>query len=1330
MATLLLAGLGSAIGGSIGGTFLGVSSAVIGQSIGTVIGSVIDQALFASTTRVNQEGPRLTEASALTSVEGVTIARGYGRFRVSGNIIWASRFREDIVTETSTTGGKGNSGGVETTTTTYNYYANFAVGLCEGPIQGIHRVWVDGKLLDLSEINYRVYRGTNSQNPDSLIETKEGAGNVPAYRGLAYIVFEDMLINEYGNRIPQMNIEVTRPIRRDDNNSVGDLINAIDLIPGSGEFVYEPNVVEKVIYGDDDEEDEESREIENAHSSDGRSDWETALDQMESNLPNCTAVNLVVTWFGTDIRIGHCEIRPCVETDDKNTDPYSWLVAGLTRETADVLPQITYDSGSTGPAFGGTPNDASVFRAIQDLKDRGFEVMFYPFMMLDITASNTLPDPYSDNAAGVGQPRFPWRGRITCSPAPGYVGTVDQTATAATQVSNFLGTADASDFSGSGGEVTYSGPDEWSYRRFILHMAELCRQAGGVDYFCIGSEMVGATSIRSDSNSFPFVTGLINLAAEVATLLPSAKLGYAADWSEYHSYRPSDGSNDVYFNLDPLWSDSNIDFIGIDNYMPLSDWRDSDTHQDYLDGYESIYDLDYLKANIEGGEYYDWYYSSANARLNQNRTEIVDTGYGKHWVFRQKDIKNWWSHSHYNRPGGVEAGSPTAWTPESKKIIITEFGCPSIDKGTNQPNVFYDPKSSESFIPYFSSGGRDDDIQRQYIRAFMEYWTDNSNNPSSGVYSGRMIDPNRIFYWCYDARPWPTFPGDDQAWGDQANWQFGHWISSKIDTVYIPDLLDELASDYNVTADYDFSRAYGSCDGFILTSKTSFRSAIEPLCTMFTFDIIESGDQIKAVSKQESQKRASVTADDILDTSSDDNTEPVTLARSQASELPRSMTIKYIDVLNDYEVGAASQTRSVGDTESDPISDTPVVLDYSRAQQMADKLLYYAWSSRTSGEFGLLPEFLYLEPGDVVEISEFDMSMRIETITDSTGRQITAKSFDRNVFSQGGQPSRTISGARLSNSGYSSIIAAFLDVPMINSGDNEHQPYVAAYMKPWPKATIYKSLEDSNYQRDTIVFAPSIIGKTTDTFHRGEPDIWDNDNELKVRIYRGTLETQTELEVLAGANTIAVETSADHWELVQFVNAELTGTKQYTLTKLLRGQKGTEDAIVNSLAAGARVVFLSGVVQQMGISLDTLNKELNIKYGPSNKDIGDSSYKSTTKTFVGRGLMPYSPVHVSYSVAGGGDITISWIRRTRINGDSWNYTGDVPLNEAFEKYEVDILDGSDEVVRTLSVTNSTSVVYDASDQSSDGISAPFDVIIYQMSDQVGRGVGRRTTIDG
>jgi hypothetical protein len=147
------------------------------------------------------------------------------------------------------------------------------------------------------------------------------------------------------------------------------------------------------------------------------------------------------------------------------------------------------------------------------------------------------------------------------SVAPGQPGSPDKTAAAADEVAAFVGTAAAGDFLVSGDGVIYSGPDEWSFRRFILHYANLCQVAGGVDAFLIGSEMRGLTTARSSASAYPFVAELVDLASDVRTVLGGdTKISYGADWSEYFGHHPADGSGDVCFHLDPLWTSDDVDF--------------------------------------------------------------------------------------------------------------------------------------------------------------------------------------------------------------------------------------------------------------------------------------------------------------------------------------------------------------------------------------------------------------------------------------------------------------------------------------------------------------------------------------------------------------------------------------------------------------------------------------------------------------------------------------------------------------------------------------------------------------------------------------------------
>jgi hypothetical protein len=236
MASIILATAGTAIGGTIGGSVLGISAATIGGAVGSIAGAAIDSWLVASMAPTQRiAGQRLDTLQITASTEGAVIPRVYGAMRTGGNIIWATDFREETRT-TEQGGGKGGGGGGGTEVTEYTYFASFAVALCEGPITGIGRIWADGKLISRDSITLRLHKGGETQEPDPFIAAKMGAANTPAYRGTAYVVFEELPLERFGNRLPQLSFEVFRPIL--DGDSAESLVRAVTLIPASGEFAY------------------------------------------------------------------------------------------------------------------------------------------------------------------------------------------------------------------------------------------------------------------------------------------------------------------------------------------------------------------------------------------------------------------------------------------------------------------------------------------------------------------------------------------------------------------------------------------------------------------------------------------------------------------------------------------------------------------------------------------------------------------------------------------------------------------------------------------------------------------------------------------------------------------------------------------------------------------------------------------------------------------------------------------------------------------------------------------------------------------------------------
>ena len=1279
MATLVLSAAGQAAGGALlpGGLSLfgaGISGAALGGAIGSLAGAYADQALFGG--GAHREGPRLTELQVMASSEGAAIPRIYGRARLGGQVIWATNFREHASTQ-SACGGKG---GGSSSYTSYSYTVSFAIGLCEGEVTRIGRIWADGELLSLGDYSWRLNAGGETQAPDPLIEAVEGAGNAPAYRGLAYLVFEDFPITAFGNRIPQVNVEVFRSL-----NDVEGFVRAVNVIPGAGEYVYD-TVGQRNYVG------EAASNPVNTHVSEGGTDFTAAMTQLQDFCPKVEAAALVVSWFGDDLRCGECSIAPRVEPGTKYVEPDQWSVAGLTRGDARV---VSLTDGL--PAYGGTPSDASVKRAVADMKARGLAVTFYPFVMMDVPAGNALPDPWTGAGA---QPAYPWRGRMTCHPAPGVAGTVDGSADAETQVAAFFGTG--------GG---------WDYRRLVLHYAHLCAEAGGVEAFLIGSELRGLTKVRGAGGTYPAVTALKALAAELRGILgPDTKISYAADWSEYRGHSPGDAPGDFIFHLDPLWSDANIDFIGIDNYAPLTDWRDGTGHLDAQEGWGSIYDPAYLRARIAGGEDYDWYYASDADRAAQIRTSITDGAYGKPWIWRAKDLRGWWTNAHHDRPGGVESAAATGWVPQSKPVWFTELGCPAIDKGTNQPNLFVDPKSAESAVPHYSSGMRDDFIQRRFIEAEAGYWDpaheafEAANNPVSAVYGGRMVEPSRMFLWAWDARPFPAFPARDDIWGDAPNWACGHWLNGRMGAAPLNALVSAILSEMDFE-EGETGALTGVVEGYVLDRIMTARGALEPLMAAKFFGAAETGGAIRFHHFGVAPLLALSTED--LAVTDESGRPGVTRVRGQESELPQSAKLTFIDGGGDYAQGLAEARRAEMTSRAVASQSFPMVLTNAQAQSIAETWLRQKWVERERATLTLPPSLLALEPGDTVRLEGTDY--RLGSISDEGVRRAEAVMSEASLYGAVAAADRVriMPGA----ADKPPVLAVFMDLPLITGEETPWAPHVAMAADPWPGSVALWQEGPGGIALDGTISAQATIGATLDDLAPGAAlaGRWDEANSVTVRLASGALASAEKRAVLNGANRAAVGNEAQGWEVIQFREAELVAADTYRLSGLLRGLRGTERDSV--LAAGARFVLLDGAVAEAGLAESERGLERRWFWGPASLPYDDESYRSGAHAFEGVGLRPLSPVHVSAERAADGTVGFTWIRRTRINGDSWLGL-DVPLGEEAELYELDVLSGEGgDAVRTLSAT-SPEAGYTAEMQAADfggAAPSPLHIEIYQLS---------------
>jgi hypothetical protein len=239
----------------------------------------------------------------------------------------------------------------------------------------------------------------------------------------------------------------------------------------------------------------------------------------------------------------------------------------------------------------------------------------------------------------------------------------------------------------------------------------------------------------------------------------------------------------------------------------------------------------------------------------------------------------------------------------------------------------------------------------------------------------------------------------------------------------------------------------------------------------------------------------------------------------------------------------------------------------------------------------------------------------------------------------------------------------FLDLPLLTGVEDQVAPYIAAGADPWSPVAVYSSADGGGFALDAVVERAAVMGETETALPAAEPGAWDRASLLRIRLFGGALSSATDLAVLNGANAMAIGSGSGDWEIFQFANAELVGPGLWGVSRLLRGQAGTDEIVPLAWPAGSRVVLLDDGPVQFPLPSSMIGAERVYRYGPARRPPDDISYREEAVTFRAVALRPYAPVRLK-ATRRGGDIDVSWIRRTRIDGDRWDGI-DVPLGGGF-----------------------------------------------------------------
>ncbi|WP_425057066.1 phage tail baseplate protein [Shimia isoporae] len=283
-----------------------------------------------------------------------------------------------------------------------------------------------------------------------------------------------------------------------------------------------------------------------------------------------------------------------------------------------------------------------------------------------------------------------------------------------------------------------------------------------------------------------------------------------------------------------------------------------------------------------------------------------------------------------------------------------------------------------------------------------------------------------------------------------------------------------------------------------------------------------------------------------------------------------------------------------------------------------------------------------------------------------------------------------------------------------------HAPHLAVLADPWPgTVAVYEADADEDYVLNSFVTTGSVIGVTESALGMVPSGRMDRGLPLLVRMLVGDLESVGRAKFLNGGNFFAIGDGVpDNWELFQARTAELVGEQTYQLSNRLRGQLGTERSAGSVWPQGSWVVAVNEGISQLELAARLRNVARHYRIGPATQTYSHETYGHSVHAFKGIGLRPYAPVHLRIERGNAAGSSLSWIRRTRIDGDTWE-TPEVPVGEDYEKYLVRVRRGA-QVLRSQEV-GQPFWTYSAGAMSTDGAAVGDIIEVAQISARYGVG---------
>lgn len=451
---------------------------------------------------------------------------------------------------------------------------------------------------------------------------------------------------------------------------------------------------------------------------------------------------------------------------------------------------------------------------------------------------------------------------------------------------------------------------------------------------------------------------------------------------------------------------------------------------------------------------------------------------------------------------------------------------------------------------------------------------------------------------------------------------------------------------------------------------------------------------------------------DVAEFASEDPRYKITIA--QDTDLPRGIALSFADPDADQQPNTVIAQRpldSVDGVRQASLDMTTLVLDKDEARQLAERWFRRTWNSRETYSHGLTAQKMALEPGDVQTLG-LDSVSRTAELQRLTFRADDSLAVEwRRDFSSLAAVSSTLVGAAQDGRVPSVLLvpmvskAFAIDTPLLNDTDNSTSPLLYMGAAPyaeegfWPGAVLYQQ-EGDDYDLEVGAVdstSASTWGSTTTTLASATHYVWDRGNTVGVNVRNGSLTSTTEADCNANPR---LNRALLGYEVIQFTTATLTGTdnggRQYTLSGLKRGRRGTEQAVDDH--ATGEVFLMLDQVAPVEMSAGDIGEDMSFKAATFGMDVDTAAAESVTD-YQAASHRPWAPgYNRGIRNPSTGDWDIYFQRRSRVAGDF--APGNPPLGESVESYKLKIYNGAS-VVRTITGASSSPMTYTAAQQTTD-----------------------------